>query len=148
MKKIIFGIAIGVILCCGVVYAASLYKSEDVSYTKDGWEVDNVSEALDSLYDSTKNGDFAPLNFKSNATYSTVNITSGSMVCSGNILELQLPTEYTELTINSSKNCEITLTDGLLVIKATGTGSAYVAGNGNRGGPSINFSYDITVSAT
>lgn len=56
MKKIIknniFGFIVGILLCSGIVYGASLYKSEDVSYTKEGWEVDNVSEALDSLYEN------------------------------------------------------------------------------------------------
>ena len=54
MKKIIIGITIGIILCSGIVYAVN-YKAEEISYTKEGWEVDNVNEALDNLYDKTLN---------------------------------------------------------------------------------------------
>lgn len=53
MKKFIrnniFGFLIGIILCSGIVYAASYFAS-DISYTKDGWEVNNVKDAIDDLY--------------------------------------------------------------------------------------------------
>ena len=86
------------------------------------------------------------LTFIGSAEYYTINTTSGGMRCSGNIFSIQLDSAYTILNINSSNNCEITLTDGLLVVAATGTGSSGVYGNGNAHGPSIEFSYDVTVS--
>ena len=55
MKKIILGIVIGMILCGGIVYGANLYKAEEISYEKDGWEVNNVNEALDDLYNGGNN---------------------------------------------------------------------------------------------
>ena len=59
MKKLIrnkvFLIMIyGIIFTCIGVYAVN-YKAEEISYTKEGWEVDNVNEALDNLYDKTLN---------------------------------------------------------------------------------------------
>lgn len=52
MKKIIFGIIIGIMLGSGIVYAATLYKANDISYTPsdESWEVSNVNDALNSLY--------------------------------------------------------------------------------------------------
>lgn len=88
----------------------------------------------------------SPLRFVGNASYSTFNTTIGDMSCTGNILELQLDSLYTILTVNSKKNCNITLVKGLLIITATGSGSSGVYGNGNAHGPSIDFSYDIIVS--
>jgi len=51
MKKIIFGIITGMILCSGLVYAAS-YLADDVTYKPDDetWNVSNVKDALDELY--------------------------------------------------------------------------------------------------
>jgi len=53
-KNVIFNFILGMLLCSGIVYAVN-YKANDISYTKEGWEVDNVNEALDSLYDKTLN---------------------------------------------------------------------------------------------
>jgi len=55
MKKIIFGIVIGIILCSGIVYGVNLYKSEDIQYQPSdaGWEVSNVSDALNDLYSNS-----------------------------------------------------------------------------------------------
>ena len=55
MKKVLFGVILGIVLCSGIVYAATLYKATDISYTKDGWEVSSVNEALDSLYENALN---------------------------------------------------------------------------------------------
>ena len=60
MKKIIknnmFGFILGILLCGGIVYAASYY-AKDVTYipTDASWEVNNVNDAINSLYDSQKN---------------------------------------------------------------------------------------------
>ena len=53
MRKLIIGFILGIILCSGVVYAASYY-AKDVQYepTDTSWEVSNVKDALDSLYNS------------------------------------------------------------------------------------------------
>lgn len=52
----LFGIIIGGIMFGSVVYAAS-YLASDISYqpTDSSWEVSNVNEALDSLYDIINN---------------------------------------------------------------------------------------------
>jgi len=52
-KKTIFSFVLGIILCGGVVYAVN-YSANDISYTKNGTEI-NVNEALDELYDITSN---------------------------------------------------------------------------------------------
>lgn len=54
MKKIIFGIITGIILCGGIVYATSYY-AKDVSYEPSdaSWDVSNVNEALNELYELT-----------------------------------------------------------------------------------------------
>jgi len=51
-KNSLFTFILGILLCSGIVYGAS-YLATDVSYTPadDTWEVSNVNEALDSLYD-------------------------------------------------------------------------------------------------
>ena len=51
MKKILLGIMIGILLCSGIGYAATLYNATDVLYesTDTSWEVDNVNDALNSL---------------------------------------------------------------------------------------------------
>ena len=55
MKKFILGAIVGILLCSGIVYAASYY-AKDVQYEpKDtSWEVSNVNEALNSLYENYK----------------------------------------------------------------------------------------------
>ena len=64
MKKVIikfknnslFTFILGMILCSGIVYAATYY-AKDVTYTPGDktWNVSNVNEAIDSLYDGFKN---------------------------------------------------------------------------------------------
>ena len=51
IKNNIFGFILGIILCSGIVYAASYY-AKDISYepTDASWEVNNVSEALNDLH--------------------------------------------------------------------------------------------------
>ena len=50
-KNTIFSFLLGIILCSGIVYATN-YLATEISYTKDGWGVNNVSEALDDLYEN------------------------------------------------------------------------------------------------
>lgn len=58
MKKILrnnlLGFILGIILCSGIVYGINLYKSEDIQYQPSdaGWEVSNVNDALNSLYNN------------------------------------------------------------------------------------------------
>jgi len=50
MKILIIGFILGGIIFGSIgIYAAS-YLASDITYTKDGWEVSNVNEALDELY--------------------------------------------------------------------------------------------------
>ena len=58
MKKFILGAIVGILLCSGIVYAASYY-AKDVQYEpKDtSWEVSNVNEAINSLYENSKSND-------------------------------------------------------------------------------------------
>ena len=67
MKKIIFGIVIGIALGSGIVYATVTYKASDISYepSDTSWEVDNVNDALNSLYDKQKNNTKKALVFTS-----------------------------------------------------------------------------------
>ena len=52
IRNNLFGFLIGMILCSGIVYAASLYYAKDVTYDPidASWEVNNINDALDDLY--------------------------------------------------------------------------------------------------
>ena len=52
IKNNIFGFLIGIILCSGVVYGTSSYESNNIKYspTDSSWNVNNVNEAINSLY--------------------------------------------------------------------------------------------------
>ena len=52
MKKLVLGIFIGVLLCGGVVYGATLIDSSDVTYTSNNnsFNANNVKTALDEIY--------------------------------------------------------------------------------------------------
>ena len=52
MKKFILGTIVGIILCGGIVYGASIYESNSIEYspTDASWEVNNVDDAINSLY--------------------------------------------------------------------------------------------------
>ena len=54
MKKMLLGFILGLLICGGIVYATS-YFAKDISYqpSDTSWEVDNVNEALDNLYEKT-----------------------------------------------------------------------------------------------
>ena len=56
MKKLITGFILGIITCSGIVYAAN-YLASDISYepTDASWEVSNVNDALNDLYNSSGN---------------------------------------------------------------------------------------------
>lgn len=73
MKKIIFGIITGMILCGGLVYAAS-YLASDVTYKPDDetWNVSNVKDALDSLYENaaSNNGAMSAKKYSNTGTTS------------------------------------------------------------------------------
>ena len=66
MKKVLFGVILGIVLCSGIVYGVNLYKSEDISYepTDVSWEVNNVSDALNSLYENYSNNVISDLRGK------------------------------------------------------------------------------------
>jgi len=48
MKKLLLGFILGILLCSGIVYAAS-YVASDISYTKEGTQT-TVNDALNDLY--------------------------------------------------------------------------------------------------
>lgn len=56
MKKIVFGFVLGLLVSGGIVYAATLVDSKDVTYNAndDSFEVSNVESALNVLYDKVK----------------------------------------------------------------------------------------------
>ena len=80
----IVGIIIGVLLCSGIVYAASYY-AKDVTYTPGDktWNVSNVNDAIDSLYNSRKcnmngtepviTGDLIPITLSNDGTVTYAN---------------------------------------------------------------------------
>lgn len=51
-KKLVISFMIGLLTCGSIVYAAN-YMASDITYTKEGWEVNNVSDALDELKRTT-----------------------------------------------------------------------------------------------
>lgn len=58
MKKLIIGFILGGIIFGGIgIYASTLYKASDVSYapTDASWEVSNVNDALNDLYELNQN---------------------------------------------------------------------------------------------
>ena len=55
MKKIIFGIIIGVLISGGIVYGINLYSANDILYTTGNGEETNVNNALNDLYDKQQN---------------------------------------------------------------------------------------------
>ena len=77
MKKIIFGIITGIILCGGLVYAANSL-AKDVTYKPDDetWNVSNVEEALNDLYKNSKSNDSSEIIVEMSMTQSVINTTS------------------------------------------------------------------------
>ena len=56
IKNNIFGFALGIILCGGIVYGANVYQSNSIEYnpTDSSWNVSNVSDAINSLHSMVK----------------------------------------------------------------------------------------------
>lgn len=54
IKNNIFGFILGIILCSGIIYGANTYESNSIEYspTDASWDVNNVGEALNGLYNS------------------------------------------------------------------------------------------------
>ena len=52
IKNNIFGFILGIILCSGIVYGVNIYESNTIKYspTDTSWNVSNVNEAINSLY--------------------------------------------------------------------------------------------------
>ena len=100
MKKIIknnlFGFILGILVCSGIVYAASYY-AKDVTYnpTDASWEVSNVNDALDDLYTNIKDKEMELL---------WENTTNDGFV-SGGTIELDLSNyRYIVLELMNSTN--------------------------------------------
>lgn len=121
MKKIIFGIAIGITLGSGIVYAAVTYKASDISYdaSDTSWEVDNVNDALNSLYDKQKNN------------------TKKALVFTSSPVDMKQYTDrWAELT-NADFKAGVTSAD-----------SSAKASNGNTGTCSTNYSISYNYNAS
>lgn len=74
MKKVIknnlFGFLLGMLLCSGIVYATNIYKAVDISYKPidSSWEVNNVSDALNSLYKKTNESNKSSVHYLGTGT--------------------------------------------------------------------------------
>ena len=53
IKNNLFGFILGIMLCSGIVYGTNIYESNTIEYnpTDASWEVNNVNDALNVLYD-------------------------------------------------------------------------------------------------
>lgn len=57
MRRYVFGFMLGILISSGIVYAANLIDSKDVTYSANDntFEVDNVESALNELYSKIEN---------------------------------------------------------------------------------------------
>jgi len=94
MKKLITGFILGIIACSGIVYAAN-YLASDISYepTDASWEVNNVNDALNDLYENSKSNN-EPV------TNSPILIYTGSRSGSVNVKNLY-PDDYMNFTVDN-----------------------------------------------
>ena len=72
-KNTIFSFTLGIILCSGIVYAASYY-AKDVKYEPmdTSWNVSNVNEALNSLYNLSESSSISKIAKDSNGNDASV----------------------------------------------------------------------------
>ena len=101
------------------------------------------AQQLQAIYDNIITTSYEPLTFIGTGTASVTlgNEHSNAANISGTILNVQLPSKYTNLTINSKSNCTVTLENGLLTVVAKGS-SGITSNYGNY----ISASYNITVT--
>ena len=112
MKKILIGIIIGgIVFGCLGIYGANIYESNSIEYnpTDASWEVNNVNDAINDLYD-TKN-ELTKLKGLGNATASDISdgktaVVQGELV-KGTGSNLKYKTFYC-----SSRDTTFTLTSG------------------------------------
>ena len=112
MKKMLLGIMIGILLCSGIVYAATLYKASDVSYQPSdaSWEVNNVNEAINVLYDSIQNSTKKALVFTSSPVDMTqytdrwAELTTADFICGASSVG-------SSIVNNSSAGCTSSLSE-------------------------------------
>jgi len=119
MKKIInkssiFTFILGILFCNGIIYGVNLYKSEDIQYTPtdNSWEVDNVNDALNDLYnikkelDNIKNlGDATSSDIEKDKTA----VVNGELVTGIKLSKLKL--EKTNTLSSTTANHTITIPD-------------------------------------
>ena len=77
MKKILIGFILGGLIFGSIVYATSYY-AKDVAYepTDASWEVNNVEDALNSLYEDSKSNDSSEIIVGMSMTQSITDTTS------------------------------------------------------------------------
>ena len=70
IKSNVFGFMLGVILCGGIVYGVNTYQSNSIEYspTDSSWNVNNVNEAINSLYSIKTNLDATKTELNSTKT--------------------------------------------------------------------------------
>jgi len=142
MKKIIFVILVSLLLCSGIVCGMNLYKSVDIQYTPsdETWEVNNVSEALNSLYDMMENSSsvihIPTLTFSSSCSANS-SMGAGSSVSTNTVSVSSSTTsqftfsikDYSKLSIENG-SCTYTLKDSTNALSdKTGTlnSSGYIS---------------------
>jgi len=84
MKKLLLGFILGGLLFGSIVYAAS-YNANDISYTKEGTEI-NVNEALNELYDISKKVEVTHLGAISGGTYDATGISGYQNLTADNFI--------------------------------------------------------------
>ena len=99
IKSLIIGIFIGVLISSGVVYAATLIDSKDVTYTPNdsNWKVSDVKSALDELYGG---------NVKVPNVVKTWLHTAGVNKNYTSLLEVLNDSETLQTLINNNQGCD------------------------------------------
>ena len=132
MKKVIFKLKnnslftfiLGIMLCSGIVYAASYYAI-DISYINENSEVDNVNDALDELYEKANE---QKITFVNNGASYTANGTSKT-------IDLSSYSNYQNLVLN--ENLFLVLANGAGIVSHYDHDRTSVTSN-------LGYKYDAT----
>ena len=133
-KNTLFGFIIGLIITSSVgVIATTLYYSNEVSYTPEdnNWNVDNVKDALDSLYSETRSNE----KFLLYATYRSNIVREGIMhlyTHTNGSASLKVASDIIKLnddSITFNKDCKISITGLISTYSTTPYFNVYVNSN-------------------